>query len=73
MLNAPNRYLFIRFYFFSQFRLHFSWKPSLPDHNCSRYSSFASAIEVVQRYQLNHSHDGAEHNEARAEDSLAIR
>ena len=25
-----------------------------------------------QRYQLNHSHDGAEHNVARAEDMLAI-
>ncbi len=31
------------------------------------------AVEVIQRYQLNHSHENAEHNEARAEDSLAIR
>jgi hypothetical protein len=34
------------------------------------FTSFARAIEVVQRYQLNDSHDGAEHNEARAEDPL---
>jgi hypothetical protein len=30
------------------------------------------AVEVVQRYQLNHSHEGTEHNEASAEDSLAV-
>lgn len=36
-------------------------------------TSSMHTIEVIQRYQLNHSHDGAEHNEARAEDSLAIR
>jgi hypothetical protein len=35
-------------------------------------TSTANAIEVVQRYQLNHRHDGAEHNEARAEDALAM-
>jgi hypothetical protein len=33
--------------------------------------SAARTIEVIQRYQLNHSHDGAEHNEARAEDSFS--
>jgi hypothetical protein len=35
------------------------------------FTSSVRAIEVIQRYQFNHRHDGAEHNEARVEDSLA--
>lgn len=36
------------------------------------FTSSSHTIEVVQRYQLNHSHENAQRNEARAEDSLAI-
>lgn len=35
-------------------------------------TSSGRAIEVVQRYQLNHSHENANHNEARAENPLAV-
>lgn len=45
--------------------------PGLPRITGPLLISYVLAIEVVQHYQLNHSHDGAEHNEARAEDSLA--
>jgi hypothetical protein len=34
-------------------------------------SFIPSDEKTVQRYQLNNSHDGAQQNEARAEDSLA--
>ncbi len=30
-----------------------------------------ASIEVVQRYQFEHSHENTEYNESRAEDSLA--
>lgn len=36
------------------------------------FNSSARTVEVIQRYQLNHRHDGADHNEARAEDALAM-
>ncbi|UNM22104.1 hypothetical protein K0P33_11880 [Pseudomonas sp. ArH3a] len=35
-------------------------------------TSSMHTIEVIQRYQLNRSHDGAEYNEARTENPLAV-
>lgn len=36
------------------------------------FTSFAHAVELVQQYQLNYTHEHAQNNEARAEESLAV-
>lgn len=44
-----------------------SWGQQMLSVRIAKFSSHIFPIEVMQRYQLDHRHDGAEHNEARAE------